>query len=72
MKNLVLLSFLLLVFAAPAQKKTVVKPTKLLPKNKNQTVSVEFIDDILYFTRMDLLALWKVNLAHNIRKHIGI
>jgi hypothetical protein len=61
MKNVVFLSFLLLVFAASAQKKAPLKPIKLLAKNKNQTVSVEYKDDILYFTRPDLFTFLESN-----------
>jgi hypothetical protein len=61
MKKGLLLSFILLFFAASAQKKPAIKPTKLLAKNKNQTVSVEYKDDILYFTRPDLLTFMESN-----------
>ena len=63
MKSTLLIGFLLLVFVASAQKKPIIKPTKLLEKSKNQTLSMEYKDDILYFTRVDLISLLELNSA---------
>jgi len=61
MRSVLLIGFLLCAFVVSAQKKPIVKPIKLLTKSKNHTVSMEFTDDVLYFTRLNLISLLELN-----------
>jgi len=70
MRNGLLIGFLLLVFVASAQKKPIVKPTKLSTKSKTHTISMEYKDDVLYFTRVDLISL--LDLTTNSQNSLAI